>query len=122
MIDIENHMTIPIEFVLDLPSVDAEHPDEPHDGGSLGSVESILDKKLRDVEYYGWDEDFEQKTPIHLFIGDGSKKRYSTGGETDDAYRGKLIMGNGHHRVAHLYAIGRKYVWFTWDDREGISS
>ena len=113
-----NVMTIPLDIVLDLPSVDAVHGCYDTDNGPWGTVRHILDHKSRENEGRGWDDPtWQQETPIHLFLGsdDQSISAYGMANYMVDSYRNQLLMGNGHHRVANLYNLGRKFVYFTFD-------
>lgn len=114
-----NVMTIPLEIVLDLPSVDAMHGF--YDPGPWGTVRDILDRKASENEWKtDWmSETWQQETPIHLFFGhdENSLNTYGASAYMHDIYRNQLLMGNGHHRVANLHKLGRKFVYFVFDWR-----
>ena len=115
-----DHMTIPLEVVLDLPSVDAPICDNGTTVG-LDTVWSTVDRKRSDNNYnrdtFPLDPTWQQKFPIHLFIAsvDPNPCYYHYEDAFLEKYRGELIMGNGHHRVTHLLDLGRKFVYFSFD-------
>lgn len=113
-----DYMTIPLDVVLDLPSVDAPIRDNGVTVG-LDTVLSIVDRKRSDNNYnrdtFPLDPTWQQKFPIHLFIASTSPNPYFYKDAFLEKYQGQLIMGNGHHRVTHLLDLGRKFVYFSFD-------
>jgi hypothetical protein len=106
-----------IEKILSLPSVDSIgfYDDE------LESVKEVLVRKNVDMPTHRALSRAMAKNgqtfPIHIADGETAWHTYGTDKTCPQKYRGKLVMGNGHHRVKLAIELGWTEMQYSGDVR-----
>ena len=126
-------MTFPriaIDVLLDLPSVDSS---TVYSDPFSETVRQVLKLKDSELDYnYELDEQYDladwtarwwdhgQELPVHVYTARAGDQQY--GAAVPSHLDGKLVMGNGHHRVAFAIRMGETHVLFSphYDDTYGL--
>jgi hypothetical protein len=106
-----------IDEILLLPSIDSDG----FYNSKLDSVKDVLDKKVATgPEYRELSRAMAkdgQTFPIHIADGETAWHTYGTDKTCPQKYRGKLVMGNGHHRVKLAIELGWTEMQYSGDVR-----
>lgn len=121
---------IAIDVLLDLPSVDSSTAYCAAFSETVRDVLKLKDRELDfscelDVQYdlADWTArwwDHGQELPVHVYTARAGDRQY--GATVPDDLDGRLVMGNGHHRVAFAIRMGETHVIFSpdYDDTYGL--
>ena len=109
-----------IADILPLPSVDSEGA-AFNNGAGDWSLENTLawkdvsgpyyDRLKRQLEIDGFN-----RVPLHVDLAENMYLDYNTYVPVPDKFHGKLMMGNGHHRLKLMISLGFTHALVTDDN------